>query len=298
MKYLKILLTAAAAGAMLTSCYERQFTPTLGDTPVEFVYSTIDTTLSNSTIYLPVHLTEQSSTGGKATLVFTGGTIVMRDGSSREAVEFTNDETGYANGGDVMITSYELYIGAYDEEEDGTDGLPTNSFEVKLPDYLEYESISLNFELQADNLGNNTTLTYNAVAPTEAVITGSWSINGNTYSISEDGMGGYLIQTPYVEGQFAASRVNNTLTITTAGVAAEDPDLGTISVIMCAYHAADDGKTYLWPDEACIWDFSEDGTTVTLTNGTFIGFANPTQAGSYYNWNGSAMEAGTTGTKQ
>ena len=40
MRNLKIFLTVAAAGVLFTSCYERQFTPTLGSTPVEFVSST------------------------------------------------------------------------------------------------------------------------------------------------------------------------------------------------------------------------------------------------------------------
>lgn len=303
MRNLKIFLTVAAAGVLFTSCYERQFTPTLGSTPVEFVSSTIDTTLNSSTIRIPVHMTEQSGTGAKATLVFTGGTVTMKsDGSTREVVEFTNDQTGYENGGDILITSYDLYIGPYDKDEDGEDGLPTNSFEILVPDYLTFESMTLNFELKADNLGSNATLTYTATAPTEVDFTGMWSIGGAQYQIIVDETGTiYSIYTQFAEDPFTGSRSGNNLTINVAGPQLDltSDGLGIVELIMCAYHPQD-GTTepiYLWPDENCVWAFGEDGASVTITNGMFIGFPDPENPQSYYSFTNSAVESGTVGSK-
>lgn len=296
MRTFKIFLTVAAAGALLTSCYERQFTPELGNTPVEFVSSTIDTTLNSSTIRVPVRMTEQSSTGAEATLIFNGGTVTLKDGTTRDVEEFTNDQTGYENGGDILITSYHLYIGAYDEEEDGADGLPTNSFEILVPDYLSYESITLNFELQADNLGSNTTLTYTATAPTEADFTGNWSIDGTQYQITVDETGTvYSLYTPFAEDPFTGSRSGNTLTLNTSGPSVDTGEqFGVVDLILCSfYYEGEQG--YLDPNTASVWEFSEDGLTVTLTNGVFIGFA---ADGGYYNFDGSVHDTGTVGNRQ
>jgi len=296
MRTFKIFLTVAAAGALLTSCYERQFTPELGNTPVEFVSSTIDTTLNSSTIRVPVRMTEQSSTGAEATLIFNGGTVTLKEGTTRDVVEFTNDQTGYENGGDILITSYHLYIGAYDEEEDGADGLPTNSFEILVPDYLSYESITLNFELQADNLGSNTTLTYTATAPTEADFTGNWNIDGTQYQITVDETGTvYSLYTPFAEDPFTGSRSGNTLTLNTSGPSVDTGEqFGVVDLILCSFHYEGD-QGYLDPNTASVWEFSEDGQSVTLTNGVFIGFA---ANGGYYNWDGSVHDTGTVGNRQ
>ena len=61
---------------------------------------------------------------------------------------------------------------------------------------------------------------------------------------------------------------------------------------MCGYHTADDGKTYLWPDENCVLEFGEN--SFTATNGIFLGFQS---GGSWYNWTGSNQPAGTVFTK-
>lgn len=242
-------------------------------------------------------MTEQSGTGAKATLVFTGGTVTMKsDGSTREVVEFTNDQTGYENGGDILITSYDLYIGPYDEDEDGADGLPTNSFEILVPDYLSYESITLNFELQADNLGSNTTLTYTATAPTEADFTGNWNIDGTQYQITVDETGTvYSLYTPFAEDPFTGSRSGNTLTLNTSGPSVDTGEqFGVVDLILCSFHYEGD-QGYLDPNTASVWEFSEDGQSVTLTNGVFIGFA---ANGGYYNWDGSVHDTGTVGNRQ
>ena len=61
MKQLKIFLTVAAAGALLVSCDERQFTPVLGDTTVEFVNPNQTIQLTSEYINIPIQMTEQSS---------------------------------------------------------------------------------------------------------------------------------------------------------------------------------------------------------------------------------------------
>ena len=69
---------------------------------------------------------------------------------------------------------------------------------------------------------------------------------------------------------------------------------GVVDLILCSfYYEGEQG--YLDPNTASVWEFSEDGLTVTLTNGVFIGFA---ANGGYYNWDGSVHDTGTVGNRQ
>ena len=69
---------------------------------------------------------------------------------------------------------------------------------------------------------------------------------------------------------------------------------GVVDLILCSfYYEGEQG--YLDPNTASVWEFSEDGLTVTLTNGVFIGFA---ADGGYYNFVGSVHDTGTVGNRQ
>lgn len=289
MRNIKFIIIAATLLSLLVSC-ENRFEVQTGSTPVEFTSSTIDVELNSIYNYIPVQMTENSELSSHAVAEFVGGTITLKeDGSQRDVVEGT----------DVIFTSLDLYIGAYDPEVDTT-SLPNNNIEFRIPNYLDYESISLTLKLVGDNLGSITEVTWTATAPQGVQLAGNWSFNGFVLTVVEDENGNYGVQSPFATGAtWSATRANNMLTITTEGIVFDfgADSHGESPVFFCAYHVNEsDGKTYLWPDEACVLEFSDDGT-VTATNGIFHGFLSSAD-GSYYNWNNSVVPEGTVGTRQ
>lgn len=160
----------------------------------------------------------------------------------------------------------------------------------------QWGSISVTIEA-ADDPGDD---------PDNLDITGVYNIGGSdlNYEITyDDATGNYLVWTPYITGDGAyitATREDNTLVIGLEGIPevnVGDPH-GTVTVIMCAYHTdpdnASDDTTYLWPEEACVWEFTK--SDVTLTNGMFFGFQSPADQ-KWYNWQGSVQDPGTVGEK-
>lgn len=285
MRNIKLIIAAAALTALLASC-EKDFTVKTGDTPVEFLSSTMDVELNSVYNFIPIQMTANSELSSLATFELVSGTIVMKeDGSTRDVVDGT----------DVIFTSKEIYIGKYDPQVDTT-SLPNNNIEFRIPKYLEYQSISLTLRLTGENLGSITELVWTASAPAEASMAGSWAFGNMILTITEDEDGNFGVQSPFINGYtWSATRANNQLTLSLEGPDVDMREQGVCTVIFCAYHEHTDGNTYLWPDEACILEFSEDGTTVTATNGIFHGF----QSGSsWYNWPGSVVAAGTVGTRQ
>lgn len=179
MRHIKILLMAAAAGVLLTSCYKRQFEPTFGNTTVEFVNSSQEMTFTGEYINIPIRMTEQSSTGAQAVVSFTGGTVTMLDGTSHDVLPITNDQEGYDNAnngkGDIIVTSYTVNIGAYDEEVDG-EGLPTNNLEVRVPNYRNMQTLTMSFEIVSGNASGNTATTVVASKGEGIIIVGSYNL--------------------------------------------------------------------------------------------------------------------------
>ncbi len=305
MKYIKLLIIVAILG-VLSSCTERQFEPTLGDTKVEFVEAEMTAELTGQYYYIPVRMVKQSSTGAKAVISYIDGKIEMKDGTKKDAEEFTNDKYGYENGGDFIITSNEIFIGPYNEDEDGETGDPTNSFEVRIPNYNKVKSMVLNFELVGNNVGDNSTLTYTIQASTDPLsgVTGTWSWNsensaGETaplaFTISKNPLSGaYTLK--YADGiEFAATGDKNTLIVDLEGPKGIEVGLGTpVDLIICA---VEDGA--LDPSENSVLTYDEAKGKLTATNGMFFGF---NWAGSeelpagYYHLN--AVNAGTVGSKK
>lgn len=294
MKHSKYIIILASAMGALLSCTERDFTPVTGNTPVEFVYSEQEVNLSGAYHYIPIQMTEQASTSSLATVELTGGSITLKDGSVQSIEEGTN----------IIITSKEIYIGAFDPEADidpitgtnvdtlGNPVLPSNNIEVRIPSYNEYQNVTLEFKLVGDNLGARTTTKYIAEAPTELVIEGTYKIDGETFYVTADPSDESKYWISYFSAnaqEYSAVRENNTLTVSNTDFVTVNAgeDYGEVDCIMCAF----DGE-YLYPDEKVVLDFAEG--SVTATNGIFLGF---TTGGS--SWAGYVMILnGTTGTKQ
>lgn len=115
------------------------------------------------------------------------------------------------------------------------------------------------------------------------------------YEIVNEGGEYRVFPLTYINGDeayYTATLSGNALTVSLTGIDVNVTDMGLVSVIMCGYHTADDGKTYLWPDENCVLEFGEN--SFTATNGIFLGFQS---GGSWYNWTGSNQPAGTVFTK-
>ncbi len=287
MKQIRLIIAATALLGLLASC-EKDFTVETGTTPVEFVYSSIDTTLNNSYIYIPVRMTENASVSSLAKFEYMGGTLVKKE---------DNSQAELVDGTDIIFTSKEIYVGAYDEATDSVAGYPSNNIEARVPNYLNYQSITFKLQLTGEYLGQVTEMTYTATAPTELDMTGKWTIGTAEFEISEDANGNFLVKDPFFGDTWTATRAGNSLTFnSTSGNTFNvgDPH-GEVTATFCAYHIDEsDGNVYLWPNEPCIWDFAN--TTVTVTNGVFIGFESPADGG-WYSWNGSAIDAGTVGSK-
>ena len=285
MKNIKVLLLAAAVLLSFSSCTKRNFTVETGNTPVEFTASTMDVVLNSNYNYIPIQMTAQGNLSSLATFELVEGTIVMKEDGSTVPVE---------DGVNVIFTSKEIYVGAYDADADGADGLPSNNIEFSIPAYLDYQSVSFKLRLTGEYLGENVELVWTAKAPTEIDITGNWNIGGSTFVITLDENNEYHVQDPFTGFQWAGVRTGNSFTVSLpsqwpqADVGAPH---GVVEVYFIGYP---DGKLYL--DVASEWSFADNGT-VTLTNGLAIGFVSPVD-GYFYNWTGSIINQGTVGTKQ
>lgn len=161
-----VLLTAAAASVLLLSCERRQFIPDTGSTPVQFEASEIEVELVNQYLRIPIYKTDVSYTASKAVVEFTGGNLYYNSGASKPIIEFTDN---YEEGGDILITSKEIYVPANDPN-DNRDTLPRSAnLEVLIPDYRSYAEIELNFELTGEYLGENTAVKV-TVTPFQGII--------------------------------------------------------------------------------------------------------------------------------
>lgn len=285
MKKIRLIIAATALLGLLASC-EKDFTVETGTTPVEFVYSSIDTTLNNSYIYIPVKATENVNVSSLAKFEYMGGTLVNKA---------DNSQADLVDGSDIIFTSKEIYVGAYDEDTDSTLGYSSNNIEARVPNYLNYQSITFKLQLTGEYLGQVTEMTYTATAPTELDMTGTWSIGNTEFQISEDANGNFIVVDAFFGDSWTATRAGNTLTFnSTSGSTFNMGDpYGDVTATFCAYHEQD-GTMYLWPDEVCVWDFADN--TVTVTNGVFIGFESPADGG-WYSWSDSTIDPGTVGSK-
>lgn len=162
MKQIRIILVAIAAMFLAVSCYERQFTPATGAVEVTFPTANYPVSFTSEYIYLPVQHLVKSTTAARAVVEFVEGTVTLTDGTTRPVTEFTNDEEGYANGGDIIITDYTVVIPGYDpndEEQAEESFIPSANIEIRVPQFSTMSSLSLTFNLVGEYLGSSSITT-------------------------------------------------------------------------------------------------------------------------------------------
>lgn len=176
MKRITLFLTAVVAAVLLISCERRQFIPDTGKTPVEFPGAVDSVDMMTQYIYVPIQMTEQSTVASKAIVEVVGGTVTMLDGSTRPLVNFTNDQDGYDNGGDIIVTSNVIYIPGFDPEEDDSTALPSANIEIRIPSFRSFDEVKIELELVGEYLGARTTTTVVASRYEGPVVVGTFKI--------------------------------------------------------------------------------------------------------------------------
>lgn len=176
MKRITLFLTAVVAAVLLISCERRQFIPDTGKTPVEFPGLVDSVDMMTQYIYVPIQMTEQSTVASKAIVEVVGGTVTMLDGSTRPLVNFTNDQDGYDNGGDIIVTSNVIYIPGFDPEEDDSTALPSANIEIRIPSFRSFDEVKIELELVGEYLGDRTTTTVVASRYEGPVVVGTFHI--------------------------------------------------------------------------------------------------------------------------
>ena len=246
------------------SCSEKDFTPVTGNTNVEFVNPTTEVVLTGEYLYIPLQMVEQSAKAAKVTVEFTGGTFTTQEDVTAQILL---DEH-------IIITTTELYIGAYDEEADG-EGLPTNSIEVRVPQYRDFKEVTLNFAITSNNVGQHATTTFVAKAPEKGAVAGQYelvssfdgastvvtimAVEGDETAFDVMGLIGGQDTVPGFTGTFADP------TFTVSNAPNTQYNQGGADIIACPF----DGS-YLYPDNQCTWTISPAG--FTSDNGIFCGF--------------------------
>lgn len=173
MKRITLFLTAVVAAVLLISCERRQFT---GETPVEFPGAVDSVDMMTQYIYVPIQMTEQSTVASKAIVEVVGGTVTMLDGSTRPLENFTNDQDGYENGGDIIVTSNVINIPGFDPEEDDSTALPSANIEIRIPSFRSFDEVKIELELVGEYLGDRTTTTVVASRYEGPVVVGTFHI--------------------------------------------------------------------------------------------------------------------------
>ena len=160
------------------------------------------------------------------------------------------------------------------------------------------QTLTLSFEIVSGNAGPNSTTTVVVSQPTEVLIDGTWTIAGVTFIISQTDNGyeftyNFQNTTPLT---FEAERDGNNLTIATdgprlEGINTEDGGPYDVDVVCWVF----DGQG-INPSNVVL-TFT-DAENLTVTNGMFMGFADPADpnSGMYYQLF-TPIAAGTPGTK-
>ena len=276
MKYIKISLAVAALLTLFVSCTKRTFEPVLGDTKVQFVNTSMEISLTGQYHFVPIQMVEQSSTSALATVELVSAVATLTDGSTREIVEREKTDTVAA---EIIFTSKEVYIGPYDSTTDGT-GLPYNNLEFRLPNYRDYQSVTLEFKLVGNNLAENTSCVYTASKPQGVIIEGTYAVEDKEFVFIKETDTKYWFEYAVEGGDISAERIDNTLIFSLT----DYTEAQGYKLQICACH---DG--YYYPEEAAQVTFNATG--LTLDNGMFYG---DFEAGAAY----FGIMAGATGTRK
>lgn len=257
------------------------------------------------------------------------GVIEVRAGE--ELDEFSSITVIVMNGTEVLMRSLDFGITVMN----GTDRvlpfwggetrlefLTDREFEVFIPeaarDWLSMTSVSGEdgYNVVVINAGKNMTLeartieveirsvdgipyfTYE-ISQEMVDFSGTWNFGETQLVVSRDAAGSYTVVDPFLGWSWDAALTDGmALQLSStygATVDVGDP-YGDVVSVFCAYYASEsDGALYLWPDEPCVFERMNDDAIVSV-NGVFIGFQDPAD-GSFYNWQGSVIDAGTVGVR-
>ena len=271
MKNKILFLAALVSGIALVSCEQREFVPKTANNPVQFPAELDTIGMTSEYVYIPVQMTDQFTTAAKAVVEFVDGTKTYSGGREVELREFTDN---YEEGGDILITSKEIYIPGFDPEDDDSTYIPTAYIEVRIPDYRSYEQFKLNFKLVGENPQGNTEMTVVLTQFEGAVLEGTFAVTnyyGNTYTftVARDasvtnrywftGLEGVATTIPSLYGVLDIDGVTMTIPLDQKNQAADLA--GTL------FGSASGGN----PDtgNAPVLVFSRDG--ITFSNGFFCG---------------------------
>lgn len=271
MKNKFLFLAALVSGIALVSCEQREFVPKTANNPVQFPAELDTIGMTSEYVYIPVQMTDQFTTAAKAVVEFVDGTKTYSGGREVKLEEFTDN---YEEGGDILITSKEIYIPGFDPEDDDSTYIPTAYIEVRIPDYRSYEQFKLNFKLVGENPQGNTEMTVVLTQFEGAVLEGTFAVAnyfGTTYTftVTRDasvtnkywftGLEGAKTTIPSLYGMLDIDGVTMTIPLEQTNQAA---DLAGTSFGSASGGNPDTGN-------APVLVFSRDG--ITFSNGFFCG---------------------------
>lgn len=264
MKFIKYSALALATVLTAVSCQNDVIEhPAVGDVKVSFQAASIEADLTTDVINLKLTAESQSDKGAQVNVAISDVAITaLNDKGEEVPVEVTEYN--------FILTSDVIYLPAYNAEKHG-DNLPSKNVEIRVPDYRTFQSISFKATISGPNAGAIAEVTYVAAKPKEIPMEGSYTLaadDGKSWALDIEKVSDTEYNVFMFGGDadpYKATRDGNKLTIEIKGIT-----YGQYSgVLMCAFHEHTDGNVYLWPDEACVWDFAENGFTVN--NGVFLG---------------------------
>lgn len=277
MKNKILFLAALVSGIALVSCEQREFVPKTANNPVQFPAELDTIGMTSEYVYIPVQMTDQFTTAAKAVVEFVDGTKTYSGGREVELREFTDN---YEEGGDILITSKEIYIPGFDPEDDDSTYIPTAYIEVRIPDYRSYEQFKLNFKLVGENPQGITEMTVVLTQFEGAVLEGTFAVanyfgTAYTFTVTRDasvtnrywftGLEGAGTTIPSLYGVLDIDGVTMTIPLDQTNQAA---DLAGTSFGSASGGNPDTGN-------APVLVFSRDG--ITFSNGFFCGTSDGSQ---------------------
>lgn len=169
MKNIRYFLAAAALIGLLASCSEKDFTPATGNTAVEFVQIG-EQSLTGEYCYIPVQQIAESNTS----------TLVSMEVLDCKVTHLSGDVLTLKEDTDYIVTRYEIYANPQSSEE-------TSAFEIRFPDYANYQDITIQVRLTGENLGTLVEETVIFRGPERYEMSGTWSLDTfGTLIIEED----------------------------------------------------------------------------------------------------------------
>ncbi len=277
MKYIKIL-TIIGLLSVMCSCTQRDFTPEVGTTPVEFVPNT-EMTFASALVYIPVRQIGVSNTSTEVSIKI----------NSCEAVNISDETVTLEEGKDFVVTDKDIYV----TPRDGSD--TTTSFEIRFPDFQYYKTVTISASLEGKYLGSNRDITIVCKGADRYTLDGVFTLTyRHWYSKTMETMDVEIVKDPegdlltyYVrffgekEGGFLAQREVNTLRILNNFAyplqIAEDQGDFPLFCVYCSFEdlTADYGYFYPMPDATMAATFTYSGDKEFRSTGFCISYGAP-----------------------